>query len=344
MVDTQPAIQQVSVLRIVARFLRGPFIAALTLIVVASSGYVLIGGWHWMDGLYMAFITVGQVGFQEVHPLGTPGRLWTMAVILAGFAVFVYSSASLTALFLSGEVRSAIRETRRSKVRSQLRQHVVVAGFGRVGRSAAMATIRSGRDCVVIDTNSASEDVVTNMGAVFLCGDARDAMVLRMAGVSRAAALITSLDDPSNAVVALTARSLSPELRIVSRVTDQSWRERLMRAGASHAVPVYESVGASLAATALDAEVLGVLPIPGTDMRVEEMEVGADSRAEGCGLRALMEQTDDVHILGLKRDEGLVRWHEASEGLHVGDVLVVLGTAEALERLTALVRHGSRSA
>jgi len=344
MEDTRPTIPQPSPLRLVARYLRGPSIAGVLLILIGSTGYVLIEGWHWIDGVYMAFITVGQAGFAEVHPLGTPGRIWTMAVILSGFGVFVYSSASLTALFLSGEVRSAIRETRRSKVRSQLHQHVVVAGFGRVGRSAAMAAIRSGTHVVVIDSNAASEDVVDRMGAVFLCGDARDAMVLRMAGVSRAAALITSLDDPSNAVVALTARSLAPELRIVSRVTDQSWRERLMRAGASHAVPVYESVGASLAATALDAEVLGVLPIPGTDMRVEEMEIGANSKAEGCGLRALMEQADDVHILGLKSDESLVRWHEASEGLHAGDVLVVLGTAEALERLTGLVRHGSRVA
>ncbi|MEI7546525.1 MAG: NAD-binding protein [Actinomycetota bacterium] len=343
MPNTAPAIPQVSVIGLVARFLRGPSLAALAVILTALAGYIVIGGWDWIDGLYMAFVTIGQVGFNEVRPLGTAGRIWTMCVILAGFAVFVYASASLTALFLSGEVRSAIRETRRSKVRSQLSQHVVVAGFGRVGRSAATATIRSGHACVVIDADGAAEDVVTGLGGVFLCGDARDATGLRKAGVSRAAALITSLDDPSNAVVALTARSLSPDLRIVSRVTDQSWRERLMRAGASHAVPVYESVGASLAATALDAEVLGVLPIPGTDMRVEEMEVGVDSRAEGCGLRALMAHTDDVHILGLKRDEGLVRWHEASEGLHAGDVLVVLGTAEALERLTALVRHGSGS-
>ncbi len=117
-----------------------------------------------------------------------------------------------------------------------------------------------------------------------------------------------------------------------------------MRAGASHAVPVYESVGASLAATALDAEVLGVLPIAGTDMRVEEMEIGVGSLAEGLGLKSLMERADDVHILGLRREDGLTRWHEASESLRAGEVLVVLGTAPALERLTGWVRHGSADA
>lgn len=335
---------QLSVLGLLARRLRGPSIAAVVLVLTASTGFVLIEDWSWMDGVYMAFITVGQVGFMEVHPLSTAGRIWTMATILAGFAVFVYSAASLTALFVSGELRGAIRELRRSKVRTNLHQHVVVAGFGRVGRSAATAAIRNGRDCVVIDDRVASEDAVAELGAVFLCGDARDATVLRMAGVSRAAALVTTLDDPSNAVVALTARSLSPTLRIVSRVTDASWRERLMRAGASHAVPVYESVGASLAATALNEEVLGVLPIPGTDMRVEEMEVGAGSVAEGLPLTALMQRADDVHILGIRRDDGLARWHEASEVLRVGEVLLALGTAEALGHLTGMVRHGSADA
>jgi voltage-gated potassium channel len=316
-------------------------LAALVTIAVASLGYMVIEGWGWFDSVYMSVITMGQVGYGEVHQLTTDGRVWTIAVIVAGFGVFVYSAASLTALFLSGDVNAALRERRRSKVREHLKDHVVIIGFGRVGRASADAAVRTGRSCVVIDTSDGVEEAVTAAGAVFLEGDARDVTVLRTAGVSRAAALVTSLDDPSNAVVALTARSLAPDLRIVARVTDAAWRDRLMRAGASHVVSVYESVGASMAATALDAEVLGVLAIPGTDMRVEEIEVGVGSPAIGLDLRTLMREAPDVHILGLRQSEGLRRWHEADEPLHVGDILVVLGNATGLAVLTALVRHGS---
>lgn len=332
----------VSAARLVAARLRGPVAAAVVGTAIASAGYVVIEGWGWLDSVYMTMITIGQVGFGEIHPLSTAGRVWTMAVIVSGFAVFVYSAASLTALFLSTEVRTALRAARRLRVLQQLHDHVVVVGFGRVGRAAAAASVRSGRTCVVVDNNPATETVVDAFGATFLCGDARDATVLRSAGVARAAAVITSLDDPSNAVVALTARSLAPDVRIVSRVTDATWRDRLMRAGASHAVPVYESVGASLAATALDAEVLGVLPIPGTDMRVEEVEVGAGSLAEGLDLPRLMQTADGLHVLGLRCEHELTRWHEAGEPLRGGDVLVVMGDVSALEALTALVRHGSR--
>ena len=329
-------------LRIVVRYMAGPTVAGVAAVAIASAGFVVVEDWHWFDAVYMALITIGTVGFGEVNPLSDAGRVWTMAVIVAGFSVFVYTSASLTALFPSGEVTASLRERRRARVRDHLTDHVVVIGFGRVGRAAAEAAVRSGRKCVVIDTDEHVDDSASGGGAVFLRGDARDVTVLRDAGVARAAALITSLDDPSNAVVALTARSLSPSLRIVARVTDVAWRDRLMRAGASHVVPVYESIGASLTATALDAEVVGVLPVPGTDMRIEEMEVGVGSTAEGSDLRALGVEADDVHILGIRRDALLRRWPEADEPLMAGDMLVVLGTAAGLDRLTALVRHGSR--
>ena len=332
---------QTRVWTLVVRRVRGPLLAATVAVAVAATGYVVIEDWSWFDSIYMSVITLGQVGYGEIHPLSHTGRVWTIGVILAGFAVFVYSAASLTALFLAGEVSSALREKRRARVRAHLHDHVVVSGFGRVGRSAAEAAVRSGHECVVLDTNDALEPGVTAVGAVYLHGDARDAAALRNAGVHRAAALITTLDDPSNAVVVLTARSLAPDLRIVARVTDVSWRNRLLRAGASHVVPVYESVGTSLAATALDAEVLAVLPIAGTDMRVEEAEVANGSQAEGMDLRTLMAAAPDAHILGRRRDAELQRWHEADEPLHAGDMLVVMGSAVALGRLNSLLRHQS---
>lgn len=327
--------------RLILRQLRWSLLLAVLVLTVSSAGYVVLDGWGWLDAFYMSVITIGQVGFNEVRPLDTSGKIWTIAMIVSGFAVFVYSSAALTALFLSGDVRAAVHERRSAKVRQQLHDHVVVIGFGRVGRSATEAALRSGHQVVVVD-NSGTPNVaerVEGLGAVYLSGDARDVTVLRHAGARRAAALITTLDDPSNAVVALTARSISPTLRIVARVADITWGERLMRAGASHVVPVYESIGTSLAATALNAEVLGVLPVPGTDMRVEEIEVGPDSLALGLDLPSLMHQVEGVHILGLRRNEGIIRWHEADAGLMPGDVLVALGSATALDGLTGFLHR-----
>ncbi len=175
--DATPATP--SALALVGRRLAAPGLAALAALGIGSTGYVMIEGWSWFDALYMSLITLGQVGYGEVQPLGNGGRVWTMGVIVAGFTVLVYSAASLTALFVSGEIKAVLREKRRMKMRQQLHDHVVVTGFGRVGRSAAEATVRSGRSCVVVDTDGALEPAVEAIGAVFLKGDARDATVLR---------------------------------------------------------------------------------------------------------------------------------------------------------------------
>ena len=323
---------------LLVRQLYGPALAALIVASVAALGYVALEDYGWFDAIYMSFITMGTVGFGEVQPLGTGGRIWTIAVIIAGFGLFVYAAALLTSVFVSGEVARVIREQRRSKVRERLQGHVVVVGFGRVGQAATAAVLREQRSCVVVDSNPAAEIAVAASGAVFLLGDARDADVLRLAQVERAAALITALDDPSNAVVTLTARSLAADLRIVSRVGDVSWRDRLMRAGASQVVPVYESVGAGLAATALGSEVLAVLELAGMDMRAEELVVRSGSFAVGRSLRELMAEADNVHLLGLRRDVGLARWHEVEGPMQPGDVLVALGSSAALGRLALLVK------
>ena len=98
-----------SVVRIVIVRLRWAIAAAVALVAVATPGYVALEDYGWMDALYMTIITLATVGYGEVHPLDHLGRWFTIAVIVAGFAVFVNTTAQLTSLLLSGEISGAIR-------------------------------------------------------------------------------------------------------------------------------------------------------------------------------------------------------------------------------------------
>src|SRR4051794_26025444 len=83
--------------------LRGPLIALVTLGVVATLGYMVIEGFGWVDAIYMSVITLGTIGYGEVHPLGTGGRFFTIGIVIASFATFVYAASVLTSVFTSGE-------------------------------------------------------------------------------------------------------------------------------------------------------------------------------------------------------------------------------------------------
>lgn len=324
-----------SVVRIVIVRLRWAIAAAVALVAVATLGYVALEDYGWMDALYMTIITLATVGYGEVHPLDHLGRWFTIAVIVAGFAVFVNTTAQLTSLLLSGEISGAIRARRRDKMRNRLEGHVIVVGYGRVGRATVASVREAGLQCAVVEEDLSRADDITRTGAVFVEGDGRDNETLEAAGIDRAIALSTALDDPDNLVVTLTARTLRPDLRIVSRVNDMHWCERLRRAGASQLVPVYESAGASIAATALSPEVLAVQELTGLGMRTEEILVPTGSPLAGRDLASLMANDDQLVLIGVRRDSGLTRWHEFEGALAEGDVLVAMGPTSSLATLAA---------
>jgi len=326
------------VTRLVLRQLRRPIVAALVLLVISSAGYVVIEDYSWFDGVYMTVITFGTIGYGEVRPLGVAGRTWTMLMIVAGLAEFVYASATLTSLLLSGDVADRLRARRSLRMVEELEHHVIVVGFGRVGRAVTESVTSAGRQCAVIDLGRERQSDVEALGAVLVVGDARDVEVLDAARIERAVALVSVLDDPSNLVVVVTARSIRPDLRIVARTNDPAWNERLLRAGAAQVVPVYQSVGASLAASAVTESVVVVQDLPAVGMRTEEILVPTGSPAIGSSLPELMALDPDVLLLGVRREAGaLTRWHELRGVIAAGDVLVALGSPASLAELAVRI-------
>jgi voltage-gated potassium channel len=161
---------------------------------------------------------------------------------------------------------------------------------------------------------------------------------LRDAGVERAAALIAAAhDDATNLVVVLTARSINRELRIVARVNDPNWFDRISRAGADTVLSPYESYGAALAASAGDASVLGLHDLPALGLRAEEFTIAPGSSAVGTTLRDLAGAHPDVLVVGLRHDDGITRWHEVDGPLGDRDVIVALGEPAALRRFARML-------
>jgi voltage-gated potassium channel len=329
-----------SIVRLVITRLRWAILSAAGLIGIAAAGYVVVADYSWMDALYMTVITLATVGYGEVQPLTAAGRWWTIITIIAGFAVFVNATAQLTALLLSGEIRHVLEERRRGKMRDRLERHVIVVGYGRVGRATANSIREAGLACAVVEEDTSRADDIIRAGAVFVQGDGRDIETLQAAGIDHAVALSTALDDPDNLVVIVTARTLRPDLRIVSRVNDIHWSERLRRAGASQLVPVYESAGASIAATALSPEVLAVQELTGLGMRTEEILVPAGSPLAGRDLASVMERDPELVLIGVRRDDSLTRWHEVQGTLREGDVVVAMGSSASLADLAASMSVG----
>ena len=320
------------------RRLANVFAVMVGVMTVATIGFVLLADYPWFDALYMSVITLATIGYGEVNPLDTAGRVWAITVIVAGFATFVYAASVLSAVFVSGDFTNAVKARREVRMREQLHGHVIVVGFGRVGRAVVRGVVNERRPCIVIDREAAVADAITAVGVVCLIGDASEEVTLLEAGIERAEAIVVAAhDDATNLVVVLTARALNPKLRIVARVNEPAWYDRICRAGADSALSPYESYGIALAASAFDASVVGVQDLPTLGLRAREVAVLPGSPVVGMSLRDLAVAHPDVLVVGIRRESEITRWHEIPGPISVGDVIVILGEPSAMARVASSV-------
>jgi len=114
--------------------------ATLGVVTTSSVCYVVVADFSAFDALYMTMITIATIGYGEVHPLDTAGRVWTICVIVATFLLAACSAATISGLFLTGDLSRTAKAGKDRRMRDRLKNHVIVVGCGRVGRATIPPT------------------------------------------------------------------------------------------------------------------------------------------------------------------------------------------------------------
>jgi len=106
----------------------------LLIVVVGTTGYMIIEGWDIFDSLYMTVITITSVGYGEVHEIGKAGRLFTIFLIIIGIGFVIYVAGAVVRFMLEGQIRVILGRRRLNKKIDRLKNHYIVCGYGRIGR------------------------------------------------------------------------------------------------------------------------------------------------------------------------------------------------------------------
>jgi len=215
------------------------YVAVLLLLAVFIAGvfgYKFISEYSWIDAFYMTVITITTVGFGEVVPLDDVDKLFTSVLILSSIFILAYAISVITEYMLSKNNIGNLREKRIHKIIDSMKDHVIVCGYGRNGKQAVEKLIAYKKPFVIIEKD---HEVVDKFGsaALFVEGNASDDEVLKEAGVNRANTLICALpSDADNLFIVLTARQMNPNLRIISRATEETSYKKLKLAGADNVI------------------------------------------------------------------------------------------------------------
>lgn len=223
------------------------YFAGLLLLIISCGtiGYILIEGWSVIDAFYMTIITVSTVGFREVGELSVEGKIFTSFLIISSFGSFAYALTSLTTFVVGGQYRKHLREYKMTQQLKKMNEHVIICGYGRVGRQVASDLKTNGIEYVIIETDEHIISQFEEDDSHFLSGDSTDDEILRRASVHSAKAVITCLPkDADNLYVVLSARQINKKVIIVSRASSPSSVSKLKFAGANNVI-MPDAVGGS---------------------------------------------------------------------------------------------------
>jgi voltage-gated potassium channel len=323
-------------------------IGVIALFVVALIGtlwYRLVEGWSWSDAVFMTVITLATVGYGETNPLGTRGRLFTIALILMGVISIGYIVNRFTEAIIQGYFQEGIRLRQRRRLIDTLTDHYILCGFGRTGRQIALEFKAEGIPFVTIDSQVEQVEAAQDLGCVAVHGDATLDDTLLNVGIERAICLVAALpSDAENLYTVLSAKTLNPKIRAIARASTEEAVKKLQRAGADAVVSPYITGGKRMAAAALRPQVLdfmdGILTGGDRAFYMEEFLLDLQtSPVVGQTIReARLRSQTGALVLAIRRaDDELIVGPNGDTKLLPGDLLISMGTVEQLRQLNRLL-------
>ncbi|MFN8025088.1 MAG: NAD-binding protein [Acidimicrobiia bacterium] len=314
------------------RRLRVALLVLAGIMIVGTIGYLILG-FSLLDAIYQAVTTLTTVGFREVHPLSNAGKVFTIVLILFGVGTALYALGVLIQTLVEGDLRGVFGRKRMDRKIADLHDHVIVCGWGRVGRAIAKE-LGDDTPIVVLDRDA---DRLADSPHPWLAGDVTDDAVLQAAGLDRARALVAALDtDAGNLFVTLSARALRPDLFIVSRVRVEESVEKLTRAGADRVVNPQSIGGARMAAFVLQPHVTEFLDVVMHDrdieFRLEEVTVPSAPQVVGRTLREaqIRDLTGALVPQAAQPGGEFVSNPSPEQVISAADVLIAIGTSTEL--------------
>ena len=311
---------------------------------LGTVGFFLIEGWSILDSLYVATQTVTTVGYGDLTPGTRNGRVFSTIFMLAAVGVVLYALTTTVHAIVQSELVATFGQRRQSRKMSKLRNHFIICGAGRVGSHLVRALLGSEETFIVIERDQQKVSELNDLGVIVLVRDATLEETLHEAGVEHARGLATCLpDDADNVYVVLTARDLNPRLHIVARAAEEQAESKLIRAGANRVVaPTIiggHRMAMALTKPAVD-DFIGSITANKLELAFEQLEVEPSSTLVGQKLSETNIRSElDIVVVSIRRSNGQILFNPSGEAtIESGDILIAIGHAESLMKLTALAK------
>ena len=326
------------------RGIRNIVILALAIVIFMVIGTI---GLHWTEGtslfdsFYTVLTTFTTIGYQG--PSTHAGREFNVFLIIVGVGLVFLLIGAVTQALLEFEFKELLGRRKMEREISRLKDHYIICGAGRVGRSVARELARRPVPFVLIEHNEQKVERYREEWLV-LNGDATKEAVLQQAGIDQALGLVAATTtDATNTYIVLTARSLNSRLKIIARTSEEGAEKHLRSAGADEVVSPFAFIGYRIAHSFLRPHVLDFMRLAmiqeeelGLD--IEEVLVGGGSPfASKTVHESKLRQDFGIIVLAIKREGQKMYFNpKSTDIIAAGDCLVVMGDPAKLREVQSL--------
>jgi len=172
-------------------------ILVVAVVVVFSGGtfgFMALLDESWHEALYRTIVTASLTGL-DTTPKGLGAEILTIGVVISGVAIFGYFAAQIFDSIAHRVLGGAWREKKRRKMIDELRNHIIVCGYGRVGRRAGEELRAAAVPYIVLDFGEEALEHAREDDVLFVDGSGSEDEDLVKAGLDRARGIIVASDD-----------------------------------------------------------------------------------------------------------------------------------------------------
>jgi Trk K+ transport system NAD-binding subunit len=279
------------------------------------------------------------LGLTFLQPLEEFPDVWYLQAFyfvmpVVGLAILARGLADFGQLFFNRRARGKEWEM---AVASTFRNHVVLIGLGHLGFRVLRELHELGQDVVVIELKPDADliNAGRQMGMPIIQEDGTRSEALLGAGLPVASAIvICTQNDQLNLRIALKARKLNPNIRVVVRIFDDEFAQSLEEQFGFQAISATWVAAPRFAAAAAGVDVTRPISVAGQSLSLVRLDIAAGGRLDGAAVGEV-EQMYDVSVVLVRRASDNDFHPAAAARLIAGDVLAVLAGPDQISRLVA---------
>lgn len=306
------------------------FLIFFIIILIDVSGYIIIENVSMNDALYMTVISITTVGYNEIFPLSETGRMFTIFVIISGLGFFFYFAGKIVENSIDGRIRRILGR-RRLKNLLKLKNHIIIAGFGRMGEMVAEGLSLERKKFIIIEKDSDRYALGEDMGYHILHADATSEDILIAAGAENAETLLSLVSsDAENIFTVISVKEINPGIKVISRAIDTRNEKKLLKVGADMVISPHSLTSKRIINTITKPSVVEFFDIMRYSnelaLSVEEITVSEDSEFAGKLIKeSRLREKYNAMIVGVKRDEKMRYNPSPNYKIKTDDILIIIG-------------------